>query len=147
MARAENLQKMILTIEAQSHAMQTELSKLKNLQTSPRPQPGAKVPMSAMQSSPTQSYRHLLRLMQLNPTKEQVHRFEDTIQRDLGNNLSPADKKELQNIKPGQTIMPSQMARIMELLANTGTSVTQQQQEVRSAPTPMQTVPSPLKTR
>ena len=146
-ARVEELQKMIITIGDKSHAIQTELSKLKSLQTSPRPQPDAKAPMSAMQSSPTQSYRHLLRLMQLNPTKEQVHRFEDTITRDCDNNLSPAEKKELQSIKPGQTIMPSQMARIMELLANTGTSVTQQQQEVRSAPTPMQTVPSPLKTR
>lgn len=150
LARADHLQKMIVTLENQTRDMQAGLSQLENIQVAPAPRPQAtKTPtqMSATQPSISQSYRHLLRLMQLKPTSEQITRLEDTVKHNRSSDLSPEQKKELQTLKPGQRISPTQMARIMELLGNTGTSVTQQQQEVRSAPTPMKTVPSPFQQR
>ncbi len=141
MERSEQLQEKIIQQKNLQLGMQAALAEVQNLQNSPAPksQPsiGSANSANTANKDTTSTYRHLLQLMQLKPTSEQVHRLEDQIKSDRGADLTPQEKRELQEIKPGQRILPGQMEKIMNLLANTGATVTSKQHEVRSAVTPM----------
>ena len=141
--RSEYLQEKIVQQKNLQLGLQAELAQIQSLQQQHSPTPKAQPSIGATNSpntankDTTSTYRHLLQLMQLKPTSEQVHRLEDQIKSDRGADLTPQEKRELQEIKPGQRILPGQMEKIMNLLANTGATVTSKQHEVRSAVTPM----------
>jgi hypothetical protein len=178
LARCENVQARILDLTNQYNGVKanqaTAMAELDNVQSdvakipTPKPMPTAALSPSMQgiqpapskpQVVPTESYRHVLELMRLNPTQQAIDRFKNNFVLPNGEPNKEAQDAISKSIKPGAPIPLTTMNTLLANLERFGVSankpsvtpipskhpnkIENQQQEPEQAP---RTYPTPFKT-